>query len=231
MGVNHVSDWSRFLEASDRSLFSQAKTHALLLERVMIEVPRGGRILEAGCGLAFLSKLLSDAGYAMTAGDIDTDVLEAARTSGLSSPAVSFVKADLFALADGHAGRGYDAIIHSGVLEHFSDNEIVSAFEQQRQIAAKLIFKIPNVKTKMTPAHFGNERFLTNSAWVDLAKRGGYTSVRIYGGDSLPNWTQVLPAALHQFPKAGQQGKRLRLFDWLSAWRKYVSRHTVFVCE
>jgi SAM-dependent methyltransferase len=229
--VNRVSDWSRFLEASDRSLFSQAKTHALLLERVMIEIPRGGRILEAGCGLAFLSKLLSDAGYDVTAGDIDPDVLDAARTTGLTAAAVSYVRADLFALADGHAGHGYDAIIHSGVLEHFSDSEIVSAFEQQRQVAAKLIFKIPNARTKMTPAHFGNERFLTNRAWADLAKRGGYSSIRVYGGDSLPNWTQVFPAALHQFPKAGQKGKRLRLLGGLSAWRKHISRHSVFVCE
>lgn len=203
----------------------------MLLDRVMIEVPKGGRVLEAGCGLAFLSKLLSDAGYDVTAGDIDDDVLAAAERLGLQAPNVSYRKADLFALADGHAGRDYDAIIHSGVLEHFEDDQIILAFEQQRAITRKVVFKIPNIRTTMTPAHFGNERFLSNQKWVALAQAGGFGHVAVYGGDSLPHWTQLLPSVLHQYPRAGQKEKRQRLFETLSSWRQFVSRHSIFVCS
>lgn len=226
-----MSDWSKFLEASDRSLFTQTRTHPMLLERIMIEVPKGGRILEAGCGLAFLSKLLSDAGYDVTAGDIDGDVLAAAKKTGLSAPSMNYVEADLFHLADGHAGRDYDAIIHSGVLEHFSDEDIVRAFEQQKQITRKLIFKIPNIRTTMTPAHFGNERFLSDAKWVELAQAGGFSKVRVFGGDSVPRWTQLLPSALHQYPRADQKPDRQRMFERLSGWRRFVSRHSIYVCS
>lgn len=226
-----MSEWSKFLEASDRSLFSQSRTHPMLLERVMIEVPKGGKILEAGCGLAFLSKLLSDAGYNVTAGDIDEEVLAAAERLGLHAPKLSYVKADLFNLADGHAGCDYDAIIHSGVLEHFEDDQIVLAFEQQRAITRKVVFKIPNIRTTMTPEHFGNERFMSNQKWVDLAKAGGFGKVAVFGGDSLPHWTRLLPAALHEYPRAGQKEQRQRLFGKLSGWRRFVSRHSIFVCS
>jgi len=207
----------------------------MLLDRVMIEVPKGGRVLEAGCGLAFLSKLLSDAGYDVTAGDIDDDVLAAAERLGLQAPNWSDRKANLFAPPHGHSvvhGEwDYDAIIHSGVREHVEEDQIVLAFEQQRAITRKVVFKIPNIRTTMTPAHFGNERFLSNQKWVALAQAGGFGHVAVYGGDSLPHWTQLLPSVLHQYPRAGQKEKRQRLFETLSSWRQFVSRHSIFVCS
>lgn len=227
-----MSNWSSFLGNAQRSLFSQAYTHGLLLERIMLETPKGAKILEAGCGLAYLSRILADCGYCVTAGDIDEDVLTLAE-QGLHSTLkpIRFLRLDLFNLVDTFEGEKFDAIIHSGVMEHFTDDMIIKSFVQQRAVADCLIFKVPNIRTKMSHGHFGDERFMSNRRWSELLREGGYTDIRLYGGESAPSWTKILPAILLDYPKTIRSSKSNRLLEILSAWRKHISRHTIFVCS
>jgi cyclopropane fatty-acyl-phospholipid synthase-like methyltransferase len=227
-----MSKWNTFLVSARRSLFSQAHTHRLFIERIMLEVADGGTILEAGCGLGFLSKLLADAGYDVTAGDLDEEVLASARaTVQFTQNPIKYRKLDLFTLSRDMAGQRFDAIVHSGVMEHFSDEQIVASLREQKAVSKKLVFKIPNGRTKMNASHFGNERFMPNSHWIKLVREAGYQRVRVYGGESTPMWMHALPSILHLYPKHGQGSRRTEILTMLSGWRRHFSMHSIFVCE
>lgn len=226
-----MSQWNKFLTGTNRSLFSQAHTHRIYIERIMLEVPKSGSVLEAGCGMANLSRLLADAGYKMTAGDIDDEVLISASQGYQSSiNKINFVKLDLLNLKSQFESNAFDAIIHSGVMEHFSDEDIIRSFKEQRAVAKCVIFKIPNNRTKMTSGHFGDERFMTNDQWIRLIKQGGFDKVRVFGGESSPGWTHLMPSLFHMYPKIASSSKRNALLEGFSLWRKYLSKHSIFVC-
>jgi SAM-dependent methyltransferase len=227
-----MSEWNNYLVTARRSLFGQAHAHRILLERIMIEVPRGGSVLEAGCGMAYLAKLLADAGYKITAGDLDEEVIASACLGFQSSPApINYVKLDLLDLTSQFQAKSFDAIIHSGVMEHFPDNLIIRSFSEQRAIANLVIFKVPNANSKLSPAHFGDERFLSNKHWISLLKQGGFTDVAVYGGESLPNWSHLLPYLAHLYPTHLGSNSRNKLANILSKWRVQFSRHSIFVCR
>jgi SAM-dependent methyltransferase len=227
-----MSKWNTFLVGARRSLFSQAHTHRLFIERIRLEIPDGGSVLEAGCGLAFLSKLLADAGYDVTAGDLDEEVLASAQASvQFTQNPIKYRRLDLFTLSKDLAGQRFDAIVHSGVMEHFSDEQIVASLREQKAVSKKLVFKIPNGRNTLNSSHFGNERFLPDAHWVKLIRQAGYEKVKVYGGESLPMWAHALPSILHLYPKHGQGRRRTQMLARLSGWRSTLSKHSIFVCE
>jgi len=227
-----MSEWSEFLKNSRRTLLSQTYTHGLLIERIIIETPHSGKILEAGCGLGYLSQILADHNYNVTAGDIDEEVLDLARKSNrLSEGGVNYVKLDIFNMSHSFLQNAFDTIVHSGVMEHFSDFDIIRAFKEQKLVSKCLVFKVPNVRTRMSKKHFGNERFLSNKRWVELLREAGYKNIVVYGGESAPSWTKMLPQLIHEYPKASRSVRLNAVLTCLSSWREIVSRHSIFVCR
>lgn len=94
----------------DTSLFERA-----WLERVLADVPRGGAVLDLGCGAgAPIGVYLSDAGYDVTGVDYAPAMLALyARTV----PGARVVEADMRALA---LDRQFDAIIGWGSFFHLT---------------------------------------------------------------------------------------------------------------
>lgn len=227
-----MSDWKQYFEKSNRTIASQAVLNRILIETIARETPANGKILEVGCGTAYLSAILADMRFRVTAGDIDRAVLDYAQQK-ISIPInpVTFVVADLFRLCEQFGKKSFDTVCHSGVMEHFSDDQIVKSLTQQREVAKKIVFKIPNARTRMSPEHFGDERFLNNSTWVRLIRSAGFGRVRVLGGEHLPKWTYMLPAGLTLYPKASSDGMRNQVFEALAFWRKWLSKHSIFVCE
>lgn len=227
-----MSKWNNFLTSTNRSLYSQAHTHAILLEKIMLELPKGGTILEAGCGMAYLSRLLSDAGYQVTAGDLDEDVLSSAKSKvAPTQNTINFVKLDLLSLTNQFNRDQFDLIVHSGVMEHFPDDLIVQSFIEQKTIAKAVIFKVPNANSKLGPGHFGDERFLNNRHWIRLIKKAGYGEVYAIGGESTPNWSLLLPSFFHLYPKHNGSRMRNEIANYASKWRRVFSRHSIFLCR
>ena len=129
-----------------------------------------------------------------------------------------FVQGDIRTLSSLFENRYFDTVCHSGVMEHFSDNDIIKILSEQKNISKRVVFTIPNNRNKLTAQHFGNERFLSNKKWVKLIREAGFSNARVFGSYDLPKYLYFVLPGVFFHRKA-------------SFWWKYFSRHSVFVCE
>lgn len=227
-----MSRWREIFETTNRTLFRQVICNHLLIDLILYHTRRGGRIMEAGCGTGLLSILLADSGYDVVAVDNDDDTLSLAQQHiSRFETTLQLRKADLFDLVGTFHGEMFDTICHSGVLEHFSDERIVHALKQQRTISEKVVFRIPNHRNSLTDGHYGDERFMSNGRWVSLIEKAGFRDIEVYGGETFPRWVDLLPRGFFLTPNIYQSARANRLAVQIARWRKYVSRHTIFVCS
>ena len=214
-----TQDWVSFFRTSERNVFYQSIGNRRLIELIFENTPKGGRVMEAGCGTALLSFILADCGYRLTAVDLTEEVIDYAKKRlAVNHPRVELRTGDILKLAELFEENHFDVVCSSGVMEHFSDEDIVKSLSEQRKIAKKVIFNVPNIRTKPTDKHIGDERFLSNSKWLSLIERAGFKKVKVFGGYDLPVWMYfVLPGAFFN--------RRA------SFWWKYFSMHSIFLCE
>lgn len=214
-----MADWVALFKSSERNLFSQCINNRMLIELVIQNTPKGGKVMEAGCGTALLSLILADYGYDVTALDYTEEVLGYAQARvGSNSLNIKFMQGDILELTSMFDNRYFDTVCHSGVMEHFSDKDIVASLSEQKMIAKKVIFNIPNNRNKLLPGHFGDERFLNNEKWLSLIKEAGFNKAKVYGGYDLPKYCYFLLPGVFFHRKA-------------SFWWKWFSKHSIFVCE
>lgn len=175
------------------------------------------RVLEVGCGTGFFSEIFSRTGAALRAIDISSELLEKARSRGLSG--VEFRVSDIEHLpwADGF----FDAAVGVRVLHHLdmeaAFREIVRvlkpggriAFCEPNMLNPQIMIQknIPFIKRRMgdTP---GETAFFRWGMGRFLAARG-FTDIEIVPFDFLHPWT---PAPLTGFvEKAGAAAERIPL--------------------
>lgn len=138
--------------------------HAPLLEAA---VGGGGRrLLEVGVGTGSMSLFLASLGYEVTGVDNDKGVLERARVAGRAVPALRYEMADAFALTDGIAEDSFDAVFSQGFFEHFSDDDIRRALDQQLAVAPRVVFSVPS--WFYPQRDMGNERLLRVGQWRSI---------------------------------------------------------------
>lgn len=214
-----MSDWVKYFENTNRNIFNQCLSNRRLIELIIQNTSKEGRILEAGCGTALLSLILAEYGFKVTALDLNEDVLNYARSRVcLNQINLDFVKGDILNLSSLFDKQYFDTVCHSGVMEHFSDKDIIKSLSEQRIISKKVIFNVPNSRQKLTPHHFGDERFLSNKKWISLIREAGFNNVKVFGGYDLPKFTYfILPGAFFHRK--------------VSFWWKWFSRHSIFVCQ
>ena len=69
----------------------------------------------------------------------------------------------------------FDVIFSNGVLEHFSDKDIIRALTLQIKQSDTVIVGIPTTFFKKEESLYGDERYLSIKKWRDLiTKSGGY---------------------------------------------------------
>jgi 2-polyprenyl-3-methyl-5-hydroxy-6-metoxy-1,4-benzoquinol methylase len=163
--------------------------------------------------------LLADAGFFVTAMDYETEVVDyAKKRCTLNSNNLKFIQGDILKLSSFLRQKEFDTICHSGVLEHFSDEHVIKSLQEHKKVSHRVIFNVPNSRCKMGPGFFGDERLMANSMWIKLIKQAGYTFVKVYGGYDLPRFLYFfLPGAFFN--------RRL------SFWWKWMSKHSIFICE
>jgi len=143
---------------------------SIIIKKVILNTPKNGKILEIGCGTCFHSIFLSYLGYRVTAIDVDYNVLEYAKRNNLYLYGkVNIEYGNMFNLK--YSDNSFDTIFHDGVLEHFHDNEILSALREQYRVSSTVVFSVPTNNAKGAPDLYGDERLLTVDQWREIINK------------------------------------------------------------
>lgn len=184
-------NWPGFLQ--EFSLFQGAVNLRPLIWTLQSHFPAGASLLEVGFGSGTTAALLSDLGFAVTACDIDPELvlrMTSKYRDWIIQRRITFEQADMFQLP--WPDESFDVAYHQGVLEHFPDDQIVSALREQARVARFVLFDVPNHRYPDRP--FGDERLLPISRWRALIRAAGLTVVEERGRE-YPHWLYFLPHA------------------------------------
>ena len=112
---------------------------------------------------------MASEGYNVTAIDIDNEILEMGKyiekeVYGVES--TNFIKQSIFELE--YDDNSFDLCFSVGVLEHFSDDEIIETLSKQIKISKKTIVVIPTKWFNDKEALHGDDRFLSLAYWRNL---------------------------------------------------------------
>ena len=146
-------------------------------------------IIECGSGTSVVSIYLATLGYNVTAIDIEDNVIKLAKSLAKDyykavdnyNSQINFVKKSIFDL--GYEKDSFDVAFSNGVLEHFSDDEIIQIIKQQLYVAKTVIVGIPTKYFDSSEAKYGNERVLELSYWRYLIKKAGGSIIEEIGMD------------------------------------------------
>jgi 2-polyprenyl-3-methyl-5-hydroxy-6-metoxy-1,4-benzoquinol methylase len=110
-------------------------------------VPRGGKVLELGCGPGRHALGAATLGYSVVGIDIAPEIADQAQANARAAAPdadIEFQVGDMFDL-EAVAPRGtFDAITHGGVMEHLaSADRIRNTLRQQLAFATTIVFDIP----------------------------------------------------------------------------------------
>ncbi|MEK7463325.1 MAG: class I SAM-dependent methyltransferase, partial [Patescibacteria group bacterium] len=69
--------------------------------------------------------------------------------------------------------NSFDCVISHGMLEHYSDSEIIHFLKTQLSVAPLVIFVVPinSMSKKYRSKGFGDERYLSTKYWKELIKK------------------------------------------------------------
>ena len=133
------------------------------------------KIIEAGCGTGIISSYMASKGYDVVGIDIDSKILslanELANEYFDNNKLLEFKTESIFEL--NYPKESFDVCFSNGVLEHFSDDEILDTLKLQLQIAKYVVVGIPTQFFDKKEALYGNERFLPLDYWKFLITKAG----------------------------------------------------------
>jgi len=176
----HRSDstgWGHFYANSgDEGYYDRhISIHTPILNAIRKSNPT--KLLEAGCGSGIMSTYFSKIGKQCTALDNDPTVLEKASKSAVAlGGTVNFVLGDIFKLE--FESNSFDAVFSQGVLEHFDDQDIRRAAEEQLRVARIVWISVPSFYYKHRD--FGNERLLKDREWMRILEPLGKVRTNYY---------------------------------------------------
>lgn len=138
----------------------------------VIQYAKNGKVVETGCGTGLMAGYLQKQGLDVTALDLNQKVLSYAEEIASGSKIIQpckYKQGDILNLP--FKRNTFDVSYSNGVLEHFSDDEIIKTLEQQMNISKYVIFGIPSTYFNMNEKMLGNERSLTLDEWKNLISR------------------------------------------------------------
>lgn len=119
-----------------------------------------------GSGTGSLAIALSYRCRDVVSVDVDTEIVHRCRAANRRLLGrVRFVQGDGFHL-EGFADGEFDVAFSQGLLEHFSDREILALLSEQLRVARLVVFSVPN--NAYGRPDFGDERLITGEQWEQL---------------------------------------------------------------
>lgn len=143
-----------------------------LLKSIVKYAGKESIVLEAGSGSGVLSLYLANEGWRSIALDSDREMLSLAKSiSDKFSSSPAYVQGNIFSLPFSDDSI---SLIHShGVLEHFTDAQIIEVVQEQLRVAKVVIISVPSNYFVEKEKMYGDERFLPPKKWLSLLKRSG----------------------------------------------------------
>ena len=131
--------------------------HAAMLRKLerlfRRHIPRGGRVLDAGCGRSLFTEIRPDWPFEIVAADIDLDLLSSRKAA---FPQVRWAVADAYPLAFRDAS--FDALFAGELIEHLLDPRPgISEFRRVLRPGGTLILTTPN-RLRLANLVDGSER-------------------------------------------------------------------------
>ncbi len=212
-----LTTWEDFV--AGETLFTNAIRLNNFIRVIEKYVPVGAKILETGFGSGKTAVMMADMGYYVTAIDVIEVLVERVQSryaALFDDERLVIRQADMLHLPWNSVT--FELAYHQGVLEHFSDDDIVQALTEQARVAPMVIFDIPNHRYGERP--FGDERLLRPSHWRRLIRSAGLQVMAEYGR-GFKTWHYILPYAI--FSKKG-------LYKWPFISR-LLGRSSIFVCK
>ncbi len=130
------------------------------------------RIIECGCGTGKISAYFQNNGYDVTAVDIDENILKLAKEIVEKSSFEKIPKFEVMSILDlNYKPKQFDVAFSNGVLEHFSDEDIIRILKEEVKIASTVIFGVPSKYFNDDEFMHGDERYLTEEKWDELIQK------------------------------------------------------------
>lgn len=138
-----------------------------LLEIVKRYAKDKKKVLESGCGSASNSIFLANSGFNVTCIDNNSSMIEFAKENAAKfEKQPEFLKKDIKKLRS--LNEKFDVSFSHGVLEHYSDKQIINLINFQLSIAKFVVISVPSDFFKQEQAINGDERFLSKKHWNNL---------------------------------------------------------------
>lgn len=135
---------------------------------------KNNKLIESGSGTGVLSTYMASLGYDVTGIDIDKDILKLSKKIAKnynSKNKPNFQIKSIFELD--YKKNNFDVSFSNGVLEHFTNEQIINTLKQQMKIAKIVIFGIPTKYFNQEEAMYGDERYMSYKFWRSLINDAG----------------------------------------------------------
>ena len=140
-----------------------------ILINLIKKYAKGNKLIEAGSGTGVLSTYMASLGYDVIGIDIDKDILNLSKKiakSYNSKNKPTFKNKSIFEL--NYKKNNFDVSFSNGVLEHFTNEQIIETLKQQMKISKIVIFGIPTKYFNQKEAMYGDERYMSYKFWRKL---------------------------------------------------------------
>lgn len=169
----NFSDWDEYFNI-------KMKLKRKFIKQVLKYSVSGKPVLECGCGTGKTSILLSSYGITTYAMDIEKEMVkETKKKSKEMYPEnlVNVFEGDIRTIP--YENKFFSVSHSSGVLEHYSDEEIVNLINEQLRVSDYCVFSVPTkyFEEKM----LGNERFLSRKEWKNIISKSNAKIIKESG--------------------------------------------------
>lgn len=141
--------------------------------------------LEIGCGSGLTTSHLALRGYDASGIDSDLDMIHFAQQLSSQMGSLARFWLDDLKTLEG-ARNAFDVIYSHGVMEHFSDKEIVAIVDRHLVAASHVIISIPSDHFNEVDRIYGDERFMNVAQWRDIIACSNGEVVEEFCFDSEP---------------------------------------------